>query len=212
MHKIDLDNWPRRRHFDLFNSFDHPHFSVCARLDVSHFLRYVKKEDHGFTPALVYLLARTANEIAGFRQRIRDGQVIEHQEVHPSFTVLTAGDLFSFCTVTYTATFGDFAARCQEQISSVQQNLLLAGEPGRDDLLFMTAIPWISFTSFSHPMDLKPADSVPRFAWGKYVEEGGRYLMPLDVQVHHALMDGVHVGRFYNLLQNTLDRPESAMA
>jgi chloramphenicol O-acetyltransferase len=32
---------------------------------------------------------------------------------------------------------------------------------------FYTAIPWVSFTSFAHPMNLQPADSIPRFAWGK---------------------------------------------
>ena len=31
--------------------------------------------------------------------------------------------------------------------------------------------------------------------------------MPLAVQVHHALMDGVHVGRFYALMQEYLSEP-----
>ena len=57
----------------------------------------------------------------------------------------------------------------------------------------MTAIPWVSFTSFSHPIHLAAADSVPRFALGKIIEEGESLKMPLDVQGHHALMDGLHV-------------------
>ncbi len=60
-------------------------------------------------------------------------------------------------------------------------------------------------------MNLEPADSVPRFAWGKYDRQGDRLLMPLDVQVHHALMDGVHVGKYFTLLQSYLDNPESAL-
>jgi len=32
--------------------------------------------------------------------------------------------------------------------------------------------------------------------------------MPLNVQVHHALMDGLHVGRFYAKVQDDLDAPD----
>ncbi len=31
--------------------------------------------------------------------------------------------------------------------------------------------------------------------------------MPLSVQVNHALMDGVHVGRYYERVQAYLDNP-----
>ncbi len=81
----------------------------------------------------------------------------------------------------------------------MKNNPTLKDPPGRDDLLYMTAIPWVSFTSFVHPMRLHPADYVPRFAWGKYFEEGKRLKMPLSVQGHHALLDGIHMGKFYGL-------------
>jgi len=71
----------------------------------------------------------------------------------------------------------------------------------------MTAIPWVSFTSVMHPMHLQPADSVPRFAWGKFFEDGKYLKMPLGVQGHHALMDGIHMGRFYAEVQDHLHHP-----
>jgi len=55
-----------------------------------------------------------------------------------------------------------------------------------------------------HPMHLHPADSVPRIAWGKFFEDGEFLKMPLGVQVHHALVDGVHMGRFYEKVQDYL--------
>jgi chloramphenicol O-acetyltransferase type A len=72
----------------------------------------------------------------------------------------------------------------------------------------MSVIPWVSFTSFMHPMHLDPPDSVPRFAWGRFYKEGKVMKMPLDVQVHHALMDGIHLGRFYSEVQNYFNDPE----
>jgi chloramphenicol O-acetyltransferase type A len=32
-------------------------------------------------------------------------------------------------------------------------------------------------------------------------------MMPVSVEVHHALVDGLHVGRFYEAFQRGLDRP-----
>jgi chloramphenicol O-acetyltransferase type A len=71
----------------------------------------------------------------------------------------------------------------------------------------MSGIPWVSFTSMFHPIHIHPADSVPRIAWGKFFAEGQRLKLPLAVQVHHGLMDGVHVGRYYQLVQELLDQP-----
>jgi chloramphenicol O-acetyltransferase type A len=134
-----------------------------------------------------------------------------YRGVHPSATILTDEDLFSFCTFDYIENFSEFAARAAERIAYVKEDPTLKDEPGRDDLLYMTAIPWVSFTSFMHPMHLQPADSVPRFAWGKFFEDGEFLKMPLGVQVHHALMDGVHVGRFYVEVQDHLRHPGSVL-
>jgi len=75
----------------------------------------------------------------------------------------------------------------------------------------MTAIPWVSFTSFMHPLHVHPVDSIPRFAWGKTFEEGKCLKMPLSVQGHHAVMDGVHVGKFYGELKGYLDQPAAVL-
>jgi chloramphenicol O-acetyltransferase type A len=84
---------------------------------------------------------------------------------------------------------------------------LSADDQGRDDWLFMTAIPWISFTSIMPPLKLYPADSVPRLSWGKFFQEGKALKMPLSVQGHHAVIDGVHVGWFYDEFQKNLQNP-----
>ena len=116
-------------------------------------------------------------------------------------------DLFTFCTIDYIEDFSEFAARAAERIAYVKEHPTLKDESGQDDLLFMTALPWVSFTSFMHPMQLHPADSVPRFAWGKLFEEGEFLKMPLSVQGHHALMDGIHMARFYAEVQDYLHHP-----
>ncbi|MFX0171420.1 MAG: CatA-like O-acetyltransferase [Candidatus Hodarchaeota archaeon] len=208
MRYIKMQTYSRRKHFRLFNSFNHPHFSMCANVDLTAFQPIVKRHDYSFTVAIVYIITRTSNAIPEFRYRIRGGQVVIHKIVHPSFTILVNEDIFSFCTVDYAETFSIFAARAAEGITEVKTHPTLDGDPERDDLLFMTPIPWVSFTSFMHPMHFHPVDSVPRFAWGKAFEEGGLLKMPLSVQGHHAVMDGIHMGRFYEKVQDYLLQPE----
>lgn len=208
MRPIDMESWPRRHHFEIYRAFGYPHFSLCANLDISRFYPAVRARQTSFTATMMYVIARAANAIPEFRYRIRGEAVVEHERVDPSGTILTAENVFSFCTVAYSEDFPTFIARAAAEIESVKENPTVWDEPGRDDLLFMTSIPWVSFTSFMHPIDLNPADSVPRFAWGKFFREGERLLMPLSVQGHHALMDGLHMGRYYETVQRFLQEPD----
>jgi chloramphenicol O-acetyltransferase type A len=211
MRHIDMKTWSRREHFKTYSAFDHPHFGMCANVDLTTFLPVVKERGISLNVATVYAITRAANAIPEFRYRIREDEVVEHEHVHPSITILTDEDLFSFCALDYIEDFSEFAARTEETITHVREHPTLENQPGRDDFLYMTAIPWVSFTSFMHPMHLDPADSVPRLAWGKIFEDGELLKMPLAVQGHHALMDGVHVGKFYEEVQEYFDDPESVV-
>jgi chloramphenicol O-acetyltransferase type A len=207
MRHIDLETWPRREHFGLFSTWGYPHFSMCANVDLTAFYSFVKQRGISLNVATVYAITRAANAIPEFRLRIRAGEVVEHEIVHPGITILTNGDIFTFCYFDYVGDFSLFASRAKEKIAHAQEHPTLEGDVGRDDLFYMTAIPWVSFTSFMHPLDLDPVDSVPRFAWGKFFEEGKSLKMPLSAQGHHALMDGIHMGKFYSTVQDYLHRP-----
>jgi len=208
MRYINLETWPRREHFEVFRTFDYPHFNMCANVDLTGFYHFVKKHGFSLNVATVYVLTRAANSIPEFRYRIRGDSIVEHEVVHPSSTIMGKDDVFSFCGLEYQESFPAFSAKAAEKIARVQERPRLSEEDqGRDDWLFMTAIPWVSFTSFMHPLRF-PVDSMPRFAWGKFFEEGNSLKMPLSVQGHHALMDGLHVGRYFEVVQDYFNRPE----
>jgi chloramphenicol O-acetyltransferase type A len=211
MRHIDMQTWSRRNHFRLFSSFNHPHFSMCVNVDVTAFYPFVKRHGYSLTVSMVYVIARASNAIPEFRQRIRGDQVVEHEIVHPGFSVLIDQDLFTFCAVEYAEDFSEFATRAAEKVADVKAHPNLENNPDKDDVLYMSPIPWVSFTSFSHPMQLHPADSIPRFAWGKCFQEIDTLKMPLSVQGHHAVMDGIHMGRYYETVQEYLHHPEDVL-
>jgi len=120
---------------------------------------------------MVYLVSKTANSIKEFRHRIRAGEVVEHDLVHPSFTVPTGiADVFSFCSVDYCADFQSFIEAANQRAELMKTQPSIEDEPGRDDYLFLSSFPWASFTSVQHPMPVKEVDSVPRIVWGKFFE------------------------------------------
>ena len=204
---IDLRDWTRREHFETFSAWHDPHFNICADVVVTSFRRTMREAGIPLNTAIVYLLARTANDIPEFRLRVRDGAVVEHEVVHPATTVMAPGDLFTFAFFEYDPDLRRFAGHVAEATERARAAPSLEDPPDRDDLLFMTAIPWVSFTSFSHPIPAMPVDSIPRFAWGRVREEPGRLVMPLSVEGHHGLMDGLHAGLYFQRVQEYLDRP-----
>jgi chloramphenicol O-acetyltransferase type A len=208
MRNIDIEAWSRKKQFYFFKQMDYPNFNICANVDITTLYDFSKRKNYSFFKVMVYAATKASNDIEEFRYRIHEDRVIVHELVHPSFTVLTKSEAFSFCEVKYVNSIADFCRRAEIRISEVENDMCLEDEPGRDDLLFMTSIPWVSFTSFTHPIDIKSPDSVPRLAWGKYFEENKRLKMPFSVQVHHALMDGIHVGKYFERLQEILDNPE----
>jgi chloramphenicol O-acetyltransferase type A len=186
---------------------------MCVNVDLTAFYPFVKRNGYSFTVSMVYVISRASNAIPEFKYRIRGDQVVEHEIVNPGFALLIDKDLFSFCAINYVEDFSEFARMAAENIAYIKAHPDLEGNnPEKDDVLYMTSIPWVSFTSFSHPMQLHPADSVPRFAWGKYFQESEVLKMPLSVQGHHAIMDGIHIGRYYETLQEYLHHPEVVLS
>lgn len=211
MKYIDLGTWSRREHYRLYRHFDQPHFNMCANVDLTAFYPALKERGITFTVGVLYVLARAANDVAAFRYRMRGDDVVEHETVHPATTVLSDDASFSFCSIDYVANLPTFVTSATESILAAKQQPTLTGELSRDDLLFTTGIPWVSFTSFAHPTHLHPADSIPRLAWGKRFMDGDRLKMPLSVQGHHAMMDGLHMGQYYERVEDYLSEPEQSL-
>ena len=78
-----------------------------------------------------------------------------------------------------------------------------------DARIHCTTLPWIAFTSFSHARRWGREDSVPKISFGKFIKDNERTLLPFSVEVHHSLMDGLHVGRYIARIEEMLAHPET---
>ncbi len=211
MRYIDMERWDRKDHFHFFNSMDYPHFNVCADVVMTATSRCIEDRDASLFTTILYAISHAANRIEAFRLRIRGDRVVLHEAVHPSFTVLTEEQLFGFVAVEYTPRVARFFEETETAIQNARLAATLEDEPDRDDYLFVSSLPWVKFTSISHPIHMHPADSVPRISWGKVTESGADTIVPVSVQVHHALADGLHIGAFFESLHEAFSKPEDLL-
>ncbi len=207
---LDVTTWSRRDLFEFFIGFDKPYFNICTTVDVTRLLEFlVQRPGTSVTLAYHYFALRAANEIEPFRYRLRNGKVLVHDVIHGGTTVLQPNESFTFAYFKFDEDFGKFMVEAQRSVDIVKQGGSAFDPRPADDAIHFTALPWVSFTSFSHARNWKTEDSVPKIAFGKFVNETERVLLPISVEVHHALVDGLHVGRFINRLEEALANPET---
>ncbi|MGH9879940.1 MAG: CatA-like O-acetyltransferase [Pyrinomonadaceae bacterium] len=208
---LDVANWARRDVFEFFRGFDKPYFNICTRLDITNLLAQLRRRSNtSVSLAYHYFALRTANEVEPFRYRLRAGKVLVHDVIHGGTTVLLPNESFTLAYFDYHKDFGEFIHEAQR---AVDEALLGDGafrpRDTDDARVHFTTLPWLSFTSFSHARNWRREDSVPKIAFGKFTVENERTLLPFSVEVHHALVDGVHVGQYLQRLEEALMKPEA---
>lgn len=207
---LDTTTWARRDLFEFFRNYDNPYFNICAQLDVTRLLDALQKHpETSISLTYHYIALRVGNEIEPFRYRMRDGRVFVHDVIHGGTIVLLPNESFNFAYFNYYEEFGRFMAEAASAVKEAQSAGSSLTADDSDDRIHFTVLPWVAFTSFAHARHRGPLDSVPKIAFGKFIRETGRTLLPVSVEVHHALMDGLHVGRYLDRFQELLNEPES---
>lgn len=205
---LDLAAWPRRETFEYFRHYARPHFGVCTRVDVAPLKAWLAARDGvSLAVACHWLALRGALQVEAFRYRIEGPRVRVHGRVGASTVVLRDDDSIGFATLPWCEHFDTFARQARTAIDAARRPQPM--NPLDDDasLLHFTTLPWVHFTAFTHARGGAPDDSTPKFAFGRCDAEGARLWMPLGIEVHHALMDGLHVGRFVQGFEEALADP-----
>ena len=191
---IDVETWPRKDAYQLFSRGYLPYFSVTTPLDVTELRRFTKKEGLSFYRAMVYIVSRAMNELEPFRLRIRKDGIAVCETVSPSYTTAGRDGSFGISDVEYLPgeTMVDFCRRALEREASQREQVVVQDDV-RDDLIFISSVPWFVTTSVLQEQPTNPDDSFPRVLWDRVHEEKGRQLVNFTAQLNHRLLDGSHV-------------------
>jgi chloramphenicol O-acetyltransferase type A len=193
--KIDLETYPRRALFDAFIRREVPVYSITCQADVTELLACVRARGIGFFVPFCHLISCAVNAVPEFRQRVIDGEICEFERTDPSTNVLLDDRTFAFCDLRHFDAFADFYADARQRMQAARERPVWdTGE--KHQAFFITNLPWLSFTSITHPYSAQYA-SVPLISIGRFFAQADRWLVPVAVQVNHALVDGIHLGDFF---------------
>ncbi len=199
--ELDLDTWPRRKTYEFFRDFEDPCFNLAANIDVTALYRFCKANGLSYSLTVLYYSLVVANGIREFRIREVDGRLVEFDRIHGNQTILNEDDTFSFAYFEMKPDVFEFDRAGREAMVKYKQLKTFDVETGRSDLIYYSVIPWVSFTSIKHASRLSKPLTIPRIVFGKRFAQGDSQLMPLSVEANHRIMDGVHVGKFFERYQ-----------
>lgn len=202
--EINEKNWKRTVHCQIFRNSIEPAFCVTFELDITNFLRKVKDKKLSFTMSLIYAASKCANDIEEFRYRFVDGKVVIFDRIDTAFTYLNKEtELFKVVNVEMKDSLEEYVIAATE--AATNQKEYFTGPLGNDIFQF-SPLPWVSYTHISHTNSGKKDNATPLFDWGKYFERDGKIILPFSVQAHHSFVDGIHIGKLADSLQNYLSK------
>ena len=76
MQIVDMEALGRKKHFEWFNSFSDPTFSINLRIDVTKVVRHAKTHGKSFFIELLYLVTEALHSIPEMRMRIKGEDVV----------------------------------------------------------------------------------------------------------------------------------------
>ena len=200
---IDLAAYPRKAHFDYFRALPWPYVGVTAEADVTALLRFCKSRRRSFYLAFMHAAALAANGVDALRQRIRDGGIVEYSQCPTSHIELKKDGSYCYCTLRHDMPLDEYFEQAEAARAACKDGGVEEDEDV-ESMLFISTLPWVRYTSLLQPV-AGGDESNPRITWGKYADDpSGRVTLPVSLLAHHALVDGIHIARFYQTLEENL--------
>ena len=197
MKRIDLDTYPRRDHFNHFCAMAYPYAGVTVDVDVTDLLSLCREKGYSFYLMVLHAVALAADEVPEFRRRIDHGGIVEYDECPTSHIELKPDGTYAYCTLRHHMPLAEYLAQAESARTAAREGGSIEEEDDVQSMYFISTLPWLHYTQLIQPVACGE-ESNPRITWGKYqANDKGRMMMPLSVLVHHALVDGIHIAKFY---------------
>lgn len=201
--KIDSKKWPRKEYFEQYFSNVPCTYSMTVKLDITQIFEKKMK----LYPTMLYYITTIVNRHSEFRTSFNDnGELGIYSEMLPSYTVFhKETETFSNIWTNYAPTLDEFYASYEKDAKEFGDKKGFIGKPNIPSNCFtVSMIPWTTFEGFHLDLQKGYGYLLPIFTMGKYYKENEQIILPLAIQVHHAVCDGFHVCRFIKELQDLI--------
>ena len=213
MKTVNVENWNRYKTYQWFKSFSNSTYSMNVKMDVTKLKRHVEKNNQSFFIDLLYIVLKGLNSVEEMRMRLVNDTPVIYDEINPAFTVMTEAETFENVRYKNNSNFLEFYDISSQSINNAKQQLKIKkiSYNPKDcyDEYYITCTPWVDFTQFTHPIpDDKSSQCIPRICWGKYMKNNDKYELTLNITVSHIFVDGFHLAKTFNIIQDLLNNPD----
>lgn len=205
MKSFDVNSWSRKEQYLFFKEYDDPIFGVVAEVEITNLFRFARKKKISFFLGSLYCSNLAVNDIENFRLRFNNDEVVLFDQVQLGSTILKEDKSFTFCYLEMKDTIEHFCTEGRKQVDEQLNFNDFNPKDDRLDIIYYSVLPWIRFSAIKHPSKRDSLFSIPQIVFGKYFEKDKRIYIPVSVEVNHALMDGYHVGQYFELFQKVID-------
>lgn len=206
MKEFDVENWNRNVQYKFFKTYEDPFFNITANLEVTNLYKYCKQHNLSFSLACLYVAIKSVNEITEFKLRFKNDKVYLFDTVNIGSTILNDDLTFSFCDFEFQPTISAFDIKGKIVLENHKNGIVFNVDQNDLAIIHCSTIPWVSFTGFKHARKGDEGlQGIPKLVFGKIFNENKIKKIPFSVEVHHALMDGYHVGLLYEKMQQYID-------
>lgn len=203
---VNLNEWGRGSLFKFYIDKMRIVMSLTADVNVTNLRAYSKKNNLNFYPLMLWVVSKIINSHDEFKYSWNDaGNLIKWDFVSPSYTDFHADDENFVKMVTeYSDDLFEFCSRVDKdrQRHKNEQAILVNQPPNFFDV---SCLPWIKYSHFDIHVFDEGKFLAPVITWGKFEEKDGKLIMPLTMNIHHAVADGFHLSRFFNEVQELMD-------
>lgn len=205
-HEINLAHWKRLSKFQYYRRFENQLFNITLQANAKNLYRYAKEKQHSFFLMTLFAILKALNQVPQMRQRITgDERVIEFDHVAALTTVMTPEEEFNMALTEYADAFAPFLEQAAPAVAKAKEGYFDPKVRERSDYICASCVPWYGFTSLSQAA-LSLKQSIVILAWGRM---DGNFVLPVSLQLNHALVDGIHVGHFLKFVEEYFSHPET---
>lgn len=204
--RIDLSKWKRGKLFQYYIQQMRIVMSLTVDIDVTNVKKFAQKNHLDFYSLMLWIVSKVINSHDEFKYGWdKDGNLIQWDSVSPSYTDFHQEDeSFAKMVTEYNDDVFVFCNQVKEDRERYKNERAIL-ENHAPNFFDVSCLPWVKYKHFDLHVFDEGKFLAPVVTWGKYEQEDGKLMMPLTMNIHHAVADGFHLSRFFNEVQNRIN-------